>query len=67
MSGYEVGDVIDASEVPLNRFEFKENEHTDAAETIRIVEIPDKGKPVAVVEEWGDRSGNQNDLLGGHL
>lgn len=44
-----VVDVINVSEFPANHFEFKESEHTDAAETIRIVEIPDKGKTIVVV------------------
>ena len=67
MTDYEVGDIVDTSRVSLNRFNIRGNEHADGAKTLRIVEVPSKGKPVAVVEEWGDRSGDRNDLLGGNL
>lgn len=66
MADYEVGDSVAVSDVSLNRFEIREDEHSDGAKTIGIVEVPSRGKPVAVVEEWGNRSGDRTDLLGGN-
>ncbi|MFC6975880.1 hypothetical protein ACFQL1_16220 [Halomicroarcula sp. GCM10025709] len=68
MGNYAVGDIVDASTVNLNRFDIKNADQNSAGvRKLKIVEIPSKGKPVAVVQEWGDRTGSDNDLLGGHL
>lgn len=67
MAEYAVGDVVNTAEVSMNRFKIKNTDDPTGAVQLRIVDIPSKGKPVAVVHEWGDRTGSNNDLLDGHL
>jgi hypothetical protein len=68
MGEYNVGEIVNVSEVHLNRFEIKNVEAEPVAATkLKIIEVPSKGKPVAVVYERGDRTGADNDLLDGHL
>ena len=69
MSKHNIGDIVDIESVYIGNYEIKgtARKHVSDAKSIQIVEVPDKGKPVAIIEEWDDDTENKNNLLNGHL